>query len=210
MEDSLLLKNTSEILLSSQNLDNIKNKNNIQSIAATNSVSFNDKNIKESANIILAFFQNMFKIENKEEPNNEEIKTKSTFVSFSFENLFKDELFKSVLNKYCVEEEFHKKFLIETLNELEKQCLGSYYENEEGEPFMEIDVSTYKISNEILSMFDQLKTTKVISYIDIYNRININFSSFYSNQYLKFILDILVNDYKLIYDANTNSYSNEI
>lgn len=166
------------------------------------SEGFYEKNKKEFANMLLAFFQNMLEVNDD---------SSNVFIKHSFDALFSDEGFNNLINKFCngngIKDNQKEQFLIDCLTLLEKQCLGSYLIID-GLNFMEININLRKIINQITSLFEnKSEKDKILYFIDIYNNIHFNNDCFYNAQYIKFILNIMINKNILLFDSSNNSYS---
>lgn len=149
--------------------------------------------------MLLAFFQNLLVV-NQGSTN--------LFIKHNFKTLFADEIFKKLFTIFCqgngIPQENSLSFFVECILLLEKNCLGSYKE-ENNEQLLEIRVDTEKIITIIDDMF--ISSTTEIGFMDIYTRVLQKSEGFYNSQYVKFILKIMVENYTLMFDSAKNVYS---
>lgn len=183
------------------------------------------KTIKEFSNLIMAFFQNLiksddndnniitnnrdnsYKVINKSlnDCSNYKINKDRIFVEYEFEELFKDIKFKNLFN-YISDVEDERVLLIDCLKFLEEHNIGQYYIKNNRDT-LKLDIDTSKTTNYILSLFNNLNEVKYIKYDTLYNHLLIFSGNLFNSKYIKFILTLLVNQYKLIYDYDNDNYS---
>lgn len=157
---------------------------------------FNNKeNNKES------IIKNENNCKNNDEDNNKDIIMENTIETNNNNN-------NDVIKNSPKKEKEYEYFLIQCFKFLERHCLGSYIEEENGNTQLEIKIDYNDVIKEILNLFEN--DSHEISAKHIYDRLKIIYDYFYTFEYVKFILDLMVDKFLLYFDFKRKCYTKSV
>lgn len=144
------------------------------------------------ANILLAFFQ-------KYSLNNERFS--DGIVEISINSLFSNPQFILMIDGFCKENliDDKRKFFKECIEKLDQHALGKVV----NEDTIEIKVEDIRFKNEILELLRS--SEKGVTFIEIFENISNAFDNFYTNDFVKFYLQNLL-DKGYILQIAQNTY----
>lgn len=140
---------------------------------------------KDFANRILAFFKK-YKL-------NDEINPEKNYIILKIGSLISNPHFSTMMNDFCRDNDIldSNKFLIESLTIIEENSMGKLIEEEQS---VEIKLDD-EVSNEILRMLRS--NPEGLNYIDIFDRISLSFNNFFMNDFIKYIIEELIQNGKI-------------
>lgn len=167
---------------------NTANKNNTNS-KLINSSNKNTKSLyvkkKDFANRILAFFRK-YKL-------SDEITAEKDYIILKISSLISNQHFSTMMNDFCRDNDISdpNKFLIESLTIIEENSMGKLIDAEQS---VEIKLDD-EVNNEILRILRN--KPEGMNYMDISDRISLMFNNFFMNDFIKYIIEELIQSGKI-------------
>jgi len=184
-----------DVLQLINNYNNINNLLKDSNVFCENNLNYthtkieNNKNyqfkIKDFANRILAFLKK-YKL-------SDEIIREHNYIILKINSLITNQHFSTMMNDFCRDNNIldFNKFLIETFSLIEENSMGRLIEEDE-----EIEIRLDNgIENEILRMLSN--KPEGLYYMDICDRISKNYNKFFTNDFIKYIIEDLIQNGKI-------------
>jgi len=172
-----------------KNYSNSKLSANCTNAKLNNTSNKNIKSLyvkkKDFANRILAFFKK-YKL-------SDEINPEKDYIILKISSLISNQHFSIMMNDFCRDNDISdpNKFLIESLTIIEENSMGRLIDDEQS---VEIKLDD-EVKNEILRMLNNKPDG--MNYIDISDRISLTFNNFFMNDFIKYIIEDLIQNGKI-------------
>ncbi len=166
--------------------------NKVDNNSQNDNYSMKSKNIKsiyvkkkDFANRIIAFF--------KKYKFSDEMNPEKNYIMLKISSLISNQQFSTMMNDFCRDNGISdpNKFLIESLTIIEENSMGKLIDDMQ---IVEIKLDD-EVNNEILRMLSS--NPEGMSYMDISDRISSLFNNFFMNDFIKYIIEELIQNGKI-------------